>query len=164
MKNTITLIGFLLSSLTLSAQPSDAIKNDTAQYEVYQLIVKLFDGMRSGDSLMVRSCFFHEVEMRTAFTNKKGEAVLKKNDLQQFINAVGTPHNEVWNEKIWATEIRINGNLAQVWTKYAFFLDDKFSHCGVDAFHCTKTKNGWKIFHLTDTRQYDKCQLPDKYE
>lgn len=164
MKNLISLICFLILSTNLFAQPSDDIKNDPEKYEVYKLVVKLFDGMRAGDSSMVNSCFYHEVEMHTSFTNKKGEAVLKTDNFQKFVDAVGTPHDEVWDEKIWDTEIRIDGNLAQVWTKYAFFLDDKFSHCGVDAFLFTKTKDGWKIYHLTDTRQRKGCELPDKYE
>jgi hypothetical protein len=96
--------------------------------------------------------------MYTYYTNKKGEAVFVKDEVQKFINAVGTPHEEVWDEKIWDTEIRVDGNLAQVWTKYGFYLDEKFSHCGVDAIHLTKTKDGWKIFHLSDTRQREDCE------
>jgi len=129
-----------------------------AQKEVLKVVVHLFDGMRAGDSSMVSSCFYDEVEMFTSYTNKEGEAVLKKGNVETFIEAVGSPHDEVWNEKIWDTEIRVDGNLAQVWTKYGFYLDDKFSHCGVDAIHLTKTKDGWKIFHLSDTRQRKGCK------
>lgn len=125
--------------------------------EVANVINQLFDGMRLGDSSMVNSCFYHEVEMLTTYTDREGNAHLKKGSAKDFLKAVGTPHDEVWDEKLFDTEIRIDDNLAQVWAEYSFFLDDKFSHCGVNAFHLFKTKEGWKIFHLTDTRRRTRC-------
>jgi len=125
--------------------------------DVMKVINQLFDGMRLGDSSVVSACFYSEVEMLTTFTDKKGEAHLKKGSAKDFIKAVGTPHDEVWDEELIDTEIKIDDNLAQVWAEYTFYLDDKFSHCGVNAFHLFKTKDGWKIFHLTDTRRKKEC-------
>lgn len=165
MKLTFTFILTCLITLTVFGQDAkktnspDAKKElSTDEKDVLDVVVHLFDGMRAGDSSMVSSCFYKQVDMFTSYTNKKGEAVLVKDDVQKFINAVGTPHKEVWNEKIWDTEIRVDGNLAQVWTKYGFYLDEKFSHCGVDAILMTRTKDGWKIFHLSDTRQRKGCK------
>jgi len=165
MKFTFTLIITCLISWSVLAQDKSnmdrtEVEKETLyeEAEILKVVVHLFDGMRVGDSSIVSSCFYKQVDMFTSFTNKKGEAVFVKDDVQKFINAVGTPHDEVWDEKIWDTEIRVDGNLAQVWTKYGFYLDDKFSHCGVDAIHLTKTKDGWKIFHLSDTRQRKGCE------
>lgn len=164
---------FLLSlfSFTAFTQNSSISTQSTSHTEepsedekaVMAVVVKVFDGMRAGDSTMVRSCFHSSVDMFTSYTSRKtGEPVLKKDNVKKFLEAVGTPHDEVWDEKLWDTEIRIDNNLAQVWTKYGFYLDDKFSHCGVDAFHLTRTKDGWKIFHLTDTRQRTGCEEKGK--
>lgn len=165
MKFTFTLIFIGMLSLTVFGQneknknaSETKLEMSTDEAEVLKVVVHLFDGMRAGDSSMVSSCFYEEVEMFTSYTNKAGEAMFKKGDLKKFIEEVGTPHDEVWDEKIWDTEIRVDGNLAQVWTKYGFYLDEKFSHCGVDAIHLTKTKDGWKIFHLSDTRQRKGCE------
>ena len=158
MKLTFT---FLLSIFLLGnviGQSSDSEYMEVEKAEVLKIIVKLFDGMRAGDSTMVRSCFDEKVDMFTSYTNKKGEPVLVKDDVEKFIHAVGTPHDKVWDEKIWGTEIRISDNLAQVWTEYAFYAGEEFSHCGVDAFLLSKTKDGWKIFHLSDTRQRKNCK------
>ena len=35
--------------------------------------------------------------------------------------------------------------IATVWTPYDFWIDGKFSHCGIDAFDLVKTDEGWKI-------------------
>lgn len=141
------------------AQDANALELD--KKAVLRVINQLFDGMRAGDSAMVSAVFYENASMFTSFTNKAGEPELRKGNLGRFLTAVGTPHDDVWDEPIWDTEVQIDGNLAQVWTKYAFYAGENFSHCGVDAFQLTRTKDGWKIFHLTDTRQRDGCEVPD---
>jgi hypothetical protein len=56
--------------------------------------------------------------------------------------------------------VQIDGDFAQVWCDYAFYTDNTFSHCGIDAFQLHKGKDGWKIFHLADTRRKDNCVIP----
>jgi hypothetical protein len=77
-----------------------------------------------------------------------------------MLKTVGTPHPEVHNEVIWDEKILVDGNLAQVWMSYAFYLGKKFSHCGVNAFQLTKVDGSWKIFHLAYTRQREGCKIP----
>ena len=126
---------------------------------VREVIDQLFDGMRLADSSVVSPLFHPDVRMMTSYQNASGEVVLKEGSLQAFLTAIGTPHPEVWNEKIWNTEVRIDDNLAQVWTDYAFFVGTEFSHCGVDAFHLVnRGGKGWKIVHLMDTRKKAGCQ------
>lgn len=48
-------------------------------------------------------------------------------------------------ERIWNPDVRINGLIANVTAPYDFWIDGKFSHCGVDAFDLIKTEEGWKI-------------------
>jgi hypothetical protein len=96
--------------------------------------------------------------------NKSGKPFIKfESSLDGFAKSIGTPHPETYNEMIWDEKIEIDGNLAQVWTSYAFYVGKKFSHCGVDAFHLTKGEDGeWKIFHLADTGQSEGCNIPTK--
>lgn len=135
-------------------------QNNNEEEAVLAVVKQLFEGMRTGDSSMVHAVFHDEVELYTTLINKEGKPVLHKGSLQGFLDAVGSPHDVVWEEPIWDTEIRIDGTLAQVWTKYAFYAGDKFSHCGVDAFHLFKSEAGWKVFHLTDTREWKNCDIP----
>lgn len=130
---------------------------------VKKVINDLFDGMREADSSKVKSLFLKDVQMYTSFTNKEGEKVLKKGELAGFLKAIGSPHDEIWDEKIWDTSVMIDGGIAQVWTNYAFYVGTNFSHCGVDAFHLAKDASGsWKIMHLMDTRRKEGCDEPKK--
>jgi len=146
----------LLATLCLISIKSQAIDPPD---EVMAVVNQLFEGMRKGDSTLVRDAFTNDARLMTVF-EKEGKPVLRLGSIDRFANAVGTPHDKVWNEPIWDYEIRIDGRLAQVWTKYAFYLDDEFSHCGVDAFQLFNGEDGWKIFQLTDTRQYENCEFP----
>jgi hypothetical protein len=126
---------------------------------VQNVIVTLFDGMREADSAKVSSAFRKDVTMYTSFTSKEGDLMVEKGKLESFLKAVGTPHDEIWDERIWNTKILIDGGIAQVWTDYAFYIGEQFSHCGVDAFHLVKEPSGqWKIVHLMDTRRKNDCK------
>ncbi len=125
---------------------------------VHETINKLFDGMRAGDSTMVRSVFDPSARLQTTFTDREGNPVLKSETIDGFAAAVGSPHDEVWDEKIWSFDAHIDGNLATVWTDYTFYAGDKMSHCGVNAFHLYRSGEGWKITQITDTRRRTDCQ------
>jgi reactive intermediate/imine deaminase len=138
------------SASPLSAQSS----NERAA--VLAVVKRLFDGMRAGDSAMVRSTFHPNAQLATAIV-KEGNAIIESDKLDGFIQAVGTPHKEVWDERISNERVEIDGTLASVWTDYSFYVDDKFSHCGVDAFHLAKSGGEWKIVALADTRRRQGC-------
>lgn len=124
-------------------------------------INRLFDGMHQSDSAMAHNAFAKEVTLSTVTEDKSGAPVLRSSSLQNFLQAIGKPHPEVWSEMIWDPEVRVDGNFAQVWVKYAFYAGKTFSHCGVDSFHLVKDKEGhWKIFHLADTRHKENCDVP----
>jgi hypothetical protein len=147
----------LLSSITFSLYSQNNLANKDSLL-VYNTIKKLFDGMREGDSAKVHSVFHENVRMFTSYKSKTGENFLKEGKLSGFLQAVGSPHQEIWDEKISNTSIKIDGRLAQVWTDYAFYVDDSFSHCGVDAFQLVKEKDdNWKIISLIDTRRKEGC-------
>lgn len=117
--------------------------------------------MELGDSAMVRKCFVAQPSMASVRANKEGKIILSKDGaLAGFLKAVGTPHAEKWYEEVWNVRVAIDGQMAQVWCDYAFYLGNKFSHCGVDALHLYKEGSNWKIFHLADTRRSTGCDIP----
>ena len=145
----ISSIAFLIFSSTTIAQ------NDTLA--IHKVLNNLFDGMREGNGQKVQSVFTEDAKLNSVYTTKQGEFVVRSEKPSAFVEAVDTPHEEVWNEKLLSVEIRIDGNLAQVWTPYEFYLNDDFQHCGVNAFHLVRTQAGWKILQLTDTRRRSTC-------
>ncbi|HXG45727.1 MAG TPA: nuclear transport factor 2 family protein [Gemmatimonadales bacterium] len=125
--------------------------------EVLAVIRRLFDAMRAGDSAMVRSVFHPKARLASALIRQGVPVVQVEDDLEGFVRAVGTPHAEVWDERTRHEQVLLDGTLAVVWAEYTFYLGDKFSHCGVDAFQLAKGPAGWQIVALADTRRRDGC-------
>ena len=108
---------------------------------------------------MVSAVFDKNVRLATIDT-RDNIPRFREGSLKRFLNAVGTPHENIWDEKIWDPIVKIDGNMATVWVNYAFYVGDQFSHCGVNAFQLFKSATGWKIVNLTDTRRKDNCKEP----
>lgn len=157
MKN-IGLIALMVFSFFGTAVLNAQNKEEN---EVKRVITELFDGMRAGDSSKVSKLFHPEVRMLTSYRDSTDRPVLKEGSLQGFLKAIGTAHPEVWDERIQNTQVRIDDDLAQLWTEYAFYVGEKFSHCGVDAFQLTRDADGeWRIINLVDTRRKEPCDWP----
>ena len=149
----------LLVFAALAALPAPTPAGAQATDEraaVLRVVTRLFDGMRAGDSAMVRSTLHPTAQLATAFV-RDGKELVEIDDMKKFIEAVGTPHPEVWDERISNERVEIDGTLASVWTDYSFYVGDKFSHCGVDAFQLAKSDGTWRIVALADTRRRQGC-------
>lgn len=138
-----------LALVLLAATPAGA--QDDAGAEVRLVIERLFEGMRSGDSTMVRSVFHPDARLLTTAV-RDGDPVVQVGSIDEFVRAVGTPHDEVWDERISNLEIRVDDPLATAWMDYRFHLGDTFSHCGVNAFQLFRSEQGWRVLQITDTR------------
>lgn len=152
MKHKFFILIFFAACHSAFAQAQQASAN---VMEVKKVIQQLFDAMRVGDSTMLRTCFAPSALLFTVEEPRKGEYVVNKGSVTDFCRAVGTPHPEMWNEVPLSWTIKIDGGFSSVWTDYEFYLGKKYLHCGANAFHLVKLKEGWKIINITDTRRTD---------
>jgi len=136
--------------------PPKLVAQTNDEGAIKKTINNLFTGMKQGDSTIARLAFADNCIMQTIST-KTGTALLKTASVNEFINFIGTAHKEKFDERIVFTKILIDGPLAVVWTDYKFYVDEKFSHCGVNSFQLVKGDAGWKIVYLIDTRRKDLC-------
>ncbi|MFM8849946.1 MAG: hypothetical protein ACKOE5_06090 [Cytophagales bacterium] len=152
---------YWLALLAVSASAIAQVAEEKKSVEV--TIQTLFTAMKKGDSALLRTAFAGEVTLATISLGKDGNPVLnREKGITNFMKAIGTPHPEPYNEPIWNLKIEVDGRFAQAWCDYAFYVGNKFSHCGVDAFHLFKGSDGiWRIFHLADTRKKEGCTVPD---
>jgi hypothetical protein len=136
-----------------------AVPRDTAadRQAVLAVVTKLFDAMRKGDSAAAGALFHPKAQLSTALGGPNGPHV-EIEEVASFLKAVGTPHTEVWDERIRNPIVHLDGPLGVVWVDYSFYVGEKFNHCGVDVFQIAQTANGWKIIALADTRRRTGCQ------
>ena len=147
MKEALLLLGMLVfASPGLSAQ--------SPEEEVMAVVDGLFDAMAAADSARVRTLVHPQAQLIGTGAGEDGMGV-RVLPIERFIAAVGGADG--WRERIWDWEIRIDDNLATVWTQYDFHLHDRFTHCGVDSFQLARTAEGWRIVSIADTRRTDGC-------
>lgn len=124
---------------------------------VKQVIASMFVGMKEKNPDLVRQSFHPEASMQTVIAGESG-ATLGSNSVQDFVNRIATtPANTVLDERILDYQIKIDGHMASAWTAYEFYVNDGFSHCGVNSFQLIKTAEGWKITYVIDTRRKEGC-------
>jgi hypothetical protein len=134
----LVVAGMVTAMLTVAhGQPS------TEREAVLAVVQAFFDTMSANDVEGARKVLqpqgrFHAMRMRDgkpdvrAFSNEEYFADLKASQRKM-------------RERIWNPEVRISGLIATVWAPYDFWIDGKFSHCGIDAFDLIKTEEGWKL-------------------
>lgn len=142
------ILFLLLGASSFSWGQADSIRT----VEVRTVIDQLFEGMRLGDSTLVREVFHADAQAYTTY-EKNEEFRLHKGSVEEFIKAVGASHEEVWDERISNVVIQIDDGLAQVWMDYAFYLGDEFSHKGVNSMILVHVDKRWQILNLADTRR-----------
>ena len=151
-------VATLLLFTVAPAQAQSTPDTSEAQGAVLAVVDQLFDGMRAGDSTAVRAVFDDGARMQS-IGQEEGAPTLRTGSVDRFVEAVGRPHDAVWDERIWDPVVQIDGPMAMAWTPYAFYLGDTLSHCGVNAFHLIRRGDDWKVFYLVDTRHQD-CEIP----
>lgn len=138
------------------------INNASAQSDeeaVKATIMTMFDGMRAGDSTMVHSAFGDNPITKTIGRDRTtGKTAVIEGTLEDFLKAVGTPHDAVWDEKVLSFDIKIDQEMATAWVPYEFYVGENFTHCGVNHFTLFKGDKGWKIIYLIDTRKREGCK------
>ncbi len=154
MKKVVTILAVLIFSKMSYAQNMQGA-SDTAA--IKQTINTLFDAMRKGDSTLLRSVFSRSTILQSISNDKNGKPALSTDSVDGLVKDIGTPHAEVYDERVVFNAIKIDGDLACVWAPAKFYVGVQFDHCGVDAFQLIRTADGWKVFSLVHTDRKDNC-------
>jgi hypothetical protein len=154
------LPSLIVPAAVAAQQPTAPDSLDARAAAALATVQKLFDAMLSRDTAALRSTFDPAARLVGAVT-RDGQTSIRTSTVDQFVsNIASAPPDAKLIEKIYAPEVRVDGNLATVWTFYTFHLGDRFSHCGIDAAQLFETENGWKIINLADTRRTTNCDPP----
>jgi hypothetical protein len=142
MKTILVSLMLIFSSATYS-------QNE----EVKQVVVTFFKGFHAKDSITMKSVCADKMILQSISESSKGTQ-LKNDSAQDFFRSIATiPNTILFEEKLLDYSIEVDGAMAHVWTPYEFYLNNKLSHKGVNAFTLFKDNGLWKIVYLIDTRR-----------
>jgi hypothetical protein len=151
-RSLVALASVLLAPLAVDAQqPEDA---------PIAVVNRMFEGMRTADSAMVRSVFaagarFASVDARQA------PPVVRYDTPDGWITAIATS-NRAWDEQIYDVQAKVDGGIAHVWAPYTFYLNKAVRHCGINTIELLKVGEDWKVTQISDSRRRENCPDPLK--
>jgi hypothetical protein len=144
----IYLTALLLASQAFAQTTEDSVKTT---------VNNLFAAMKNGDAAALQNVFADSAILQTISRDKDGNVRIRNENIKAFADFVGKQPKGAADERISFETIRIDGPLAIVWTPYKFYLNNNFSHCGVNSFQLVRLKGEWKIQYLIDTRRRSSC-------
>ncbi len=134
-------------------------QESTEELEIKKVIGLFFDGLHKGDTALVSKTLHKDIKVQTTYTNKKGKKILVTETREKLLKAIASKKSTTtYFEKLLSFTVRIDGNLASVWTPYEFYLNNELSHCGANSFQLFNNNNSWEIIYLVDMRRRKDCK------
>ncbi len=153
MQKIFTLLIVFVLSTVVNAQ------EDLQKKAIKNTIETFFEGLHKGDSSIVNTTLHPTITIQTTFTNKEGKNVLVTESKNKLLTSIAYKKPEhTYLEKLKSWDIKIDGNLASVWTPYEFYLNNNFSHCGANSFQLFNNNGKWEIIYLVDMRRRGDCE------
>ena len=153
MKTTpwIITLGIAFSIIALPA------RTQSPEKEVLQVAQDLLDAIGQGDTTAFRSLFLPNA-MNYTVRQKDGRPVTASRSPFADTFPPGMVVREEMRDS--GVDVQVHGHMAQVWAPYNLWVNDAFSHCGVDVFTLLKTSQGWRIATLSYTIEKEGCEVP----
>jgi hypothetical protein len=137
--------------LTTGAAPAQ----ESPEADIRETIDRVFTGMHTADSAMVRSA--HAPGARFVLLAGEGAArEIRVMEIDGWLGAIARSGGS-WEERIFDVEIRVDDFLASVWATYTFYVNGEAHHCGTNSIELLRTPAGWKITQISDTQRPDGC-------
>ncbi len=122
---------------------------------------KMFAEMANHDPAAIAALYMPGSQLAAVFKTKEGKSATRFFTGEAFSKNFAEKKSEI-KEDMYAPEVKIYGDLALVFGRYVFFVDNKISHCGVNAFHMVRTDAGWKIANASSTMEPQGCTDKEK--
>ena len=144
--------------LTLATTPAVAAAQGAPPSDsgaVIGVVQRFFDAMSHRDTTAARATMVSGAQLVSIVSGSNAAAPRRESD-SSFIARLVTD-KKGFLERMWNPRVRVEGDIAELWTPYDFHLGGKFSHCGIDAFTLLRTAKGWQIASIAYTVQRTGC-------
>jgi hypothetical protein len=151
MKNRLTIL--VLFILILPYQSLSQPRNE--KEEVLKVARLFFEALEKHDTVT-----FNDILVKDSYNY----IVIEQGDSARLVSRLHKNSNfksdRVIKERMRESEVivHIHKRIATVWAPYDLWLNDTYSHCGVDAFIMLKGKQGWKIATISFSIEKEGCK------
>ncbi|WP_425234383.1 nuclear transport factor 2 family protein [Ulvibacterium sp.] len=156
MEKTIlfTVFAIALNAYSQGSETADKQK-------IKSVIQQFFESLETKDSVLMQETTMDEAQIWRRYNNKKPiemDMRFSKDDLPKMYTLPDVKEEAV------QFEISVGDGIAMAWVPYEFWIEDRFSHCGIDAFTLFEENGNWKIISVAYTIEKEKCtRLTEKH-
>jgi hypothetical protein len=152
----LPLTGLLLGTGLLCAlvMPARAQSPNGDERDVIAAVQVMFDAIAACDAVKARAVSVPEGRLYRLVPAPGAQPA--SSTLEQFAARLEQCPNTML-ERMWTPQVRVHKGIASLWAPYDFWIDGKFSHCGIDSFDLVKTPAGWKITGGIYTVEREGC-------
>lgn len=133
---------------TLSTMPMRA--STPTEQAILTTIQRIMDGVAQRNHAMVKGQLFPG-GMATLI--REGEPLQLNFDA--FVERLPTIGATKLEERLYDPLVRIDDDIALVWSPYKYFIDDKLDHCGTDLFSLIRRDGRWLVSGIADNSRKD---------
>ena len=151
----MTTMKYILISILLTATTILHAQRTPDEKPVLEVVHKFFHALEKQDTAEFRGTFLAGAR-NFAVIDTKDSIVVRGQLAKDFRFRPGQIVKERMREAI--TEVKIHNNIAMVWAPYDLWVNETFSHCGVDVFTLIKDEQGWKIASVSYTVEREGCR------
>jgi len=151
MKKLIFFALFFVGIVITSAQSDEEVK-------VKEVVEGFFEAFHKQDSIVMKKYVGDNVLLQTTGRNKEGKTMFRTEKIEKLYSSiVSIPDSVQFQEKLTSWSIQVDRTMANAWVGYEFWINDEFSHCGINSFQMVNFDGDWKIVYLIDTRGRTGC-------
>jgi Domain of unknown function (DUF4440) len=161
MKTSLSIYIFLSFFYVFTKQNPTVleVKVDPAK-EALAVVTRLFEAMQARDADGIRETFVSDGQLAIA-QKRNGQTTVRTLTAEAFAKSISEGKG-IYRERMYKPEALVTGDLVTVRGRYGFYVDDRFSHCGMNSFHLMRTQQGWKIVNAASTLEFDGCEPESK--
>ena len=121
--------------------------------EVQNVIKTFFEAFHARDSIKLHLLCDETLILQSIAENEKSTLLFQEKPEAFYKSIASIPLDLKFQKKTLNYSIQVDGIMAHVWTPYEFYINDKLSYKGVNAFTLFKKEKQWRIINLIDTRR-----------
>jgi ketosteroid isomerase-like protein len=141
-------LGVLVLTAPLRAQDRD-------KAAVIAAVQRLFDALETRDSIAGMTTFHPSA---TVLVVAGAPPSVRQTTPAALVGSIVRDTSGTFKERIFDTEVRLDGDVAQLWAYFTVHIGKVFNRCGTDAMTLVREAGAWKITHATFTRRIVGCK------
>jgi len=116
------------------------------------------DAINSDNRKLLAKLSKHNAMSYSVRETENGNYITRERPQSYYLD-VNRKNGPQVKERIWTPTVLVNEQIAILWAPYDYYVEGKFSHCGINAFNFIKENGEWLITNTSWSVQKSNCEV-----